>query len=212
MTNKIKLLATGSCLALMLLGAAPAFAAGTASGSTITNNVTINFQVGGVAQTATTGSNAIIVDRKVAIRVQETGTATTTVVPGQTTAVTTFTVTNDSNATIDIGLTAAQLAGGTAAHGGTDTFDVSGLGMFQDTNGNGTYDAAKGRAAALDRPLRGVLEVSGAAKVAPTDVVTISALPDGHPLAAILEQGTLRVRRVRHQLDVVRGFTTRLEF
>ena len=141
MTNKIKLLATGSCLALALLGATPALAAGTASGTTITNTVTVNFQVGGVSQTASTGSNNITVDRKVAIRVQETGSATTSVVPGQTTAVTTFTVTNDTNATVDIGLTAAQLVGGTAAHGGTDNFNLSGLGVFQDTNGNGTYDS-----------------------------------------------------------------------
>ncbi len=141
MTNKIKLLATGSCLALALLGATPALAAGTASGTTITNTVTVNFQVGGVSQTASTGSNNITVDRKVAIRVQETGSATTSVVPGQTTAVTTFTVTNDTNATVDIGLTAAQLVGGTAAHGGTDNFNLTGLGVFQDTNGNGTYDS-----------------------------------------------------------------------
>lgn len=78
--------------------------------------------------------------------------------------------------------------------------------------GSAAGDAATGRAAALSRPLRGVLEVSGTASVAPTDVVTISALPDGHPLAALLEQGSLRVRRVRHQLDTARGFTTRLEF
>lgn len=141
MTNKIRLLGTGSCLALALLGATPALAAGTASGTTITNTVTVNFQVGGVSQTASTGSNNITVDRKVAIRVQETGSATTSVVPGQTTAVTTFTVTNDTNATVDIGLTAAQLVGGTAAHGGTDNFNVTGLGVFQDTNGNGTYDS-----------------------------------------------------------------------
>ncbi len=141
MTRNFKLLAGGSCLALAILSASPALAAGTASGTTITNTVTVNFQVGGVAQTASSGSNAITVDRKVAIRVQETGNATTTVVPGQTTAVTTFTVTNDTNATIDIGLTAAQLAGGTASHGGTDNFDVTGLGLFVDTNANGTYDA-----------------------------------------------------------------------
>lgn len=141
MTRNFKLLATGSCLVLAILTATPALAAGTASGTTITNTVTVNFQVGGVAQTASTGSNAITVDRKVAIRVQESGTATTTVVPGQTAAVTTFTVTNDTNATIDIGLTAAQLAGGSAAHGGTDNFDVTSLGMFVDTNANGTYDA-----------------------------------------------------------------------
>ncbi len=141
MTSKFKLLTTGSGLALMVLGATPAFAAGTASGTTITNTVTVNFQVGGVSQTASTGSNNITVDRKVAIRVQETGSTTTSVVPGQSAAVTTFTVTNDTNATIDIGLTAAQLAGGSAAHGGTDNFDVSSLGVYVDTNGNGTYDA-----------------------------------------------------------------------
>lgn len=148
MTNKFKLLATGSCLALALLGATPALAAGTASGTTITNTVTVNFQVGGVSQTASTGSNNITVDRKVAIRVQESGTSTTSVVPGQTTAVTTFTVTNDTNATVDIGLTAAQLVGGTAAHGGTDTFNLTGLGVFQDVNGNGTYDAGTDTAVA----------------------------------------------------------------
>ena len=141
MTKNIKLLATGSCVALAIFGASPALAAGTTSGSTITNTVTVNFQVGGVAQTASTGSNAITVDRRVAIRVQETGTVTTSVVPGQTTAVTSFTITNDSNASVDIGLTAAQLTGGTAAHGGTDNFDVSGLGVFVDSNSNGTYDA-----------------------------------------------------------------------
>lgn len=141
MRKNIKLLATGSCLALAVFGASPALAVGTTSGTTITNTVTVDFQVGGVSQTASTGSNAITVDRRVAIRVQETGTATTSVVPGQATAVTTFTITNDSNATIDIGLTAAQLVGGTAAHGGTDNFDVTGLGVFVDTNGNGTYDA-----------------------------------------------------------------------
>jgi len=77
MTKNIKLLATGSCLALAVFGASPALAVGTTSGSTITNTVTVNFQVGGVSQTASTGSNAITVDRRVAIRVQETGTATT---------------------------------------------------------------------------------------------------------------------------------------
>lgn len=78
--------------------------------------------------------------------------------------------------------------------------------------GSAASDAATGRAAALTRSLRGVLEVSGTATVVPTDLVTISALPGGHPLSAILGRGTLRVRRVRHQLDVTRGFTTRLEF
>lgn len=64
MTKNIKLLATGSCLALAVFGASPALAVGTTSGTTITNTVTVDFQVGGVSQTASTGSNAITVDLK----------------------------------------------------------------------------------------------------------------------------------------------------
>lgn len=137
----MKLLAGASGIALATFAGSQAYAAGTASGSTITNTATVNYQVGGVAQTPATGSNSFTVDRKVALTVAEVGSTTTTVVPGQTAAVTTYTVTNTSNATIDIGLAAAQQAGGTASHGGTDVFDLTGLAMYVDTNGNGTYDA-----------------------------------------------------------------------
>lgn len=141
MRNKLKLLATASGVTVAVLGATPAFAAGTASGSSIVNNATINYQVGGIAQTALVASNTITVDRKVNLTVAELGTTTTSVSPGQTNAVTTFTVTNNSNAPIDIGLTVAQLTGGAAPHGGTDAFNVTAPALFLDTNGNNTYDA-----------------------------------------------------------------------
>ncbi|CAN5309827.1 hypothetical protein BH09PSE3_BH09PSE3_09470 [soil metagenome] len=120
---------------------APAFAAGTTAGSTITNTVSVGYSVGGVAQTAINASNVFTVDRKISLTVAETGTTTTTVSPGQTAAVTTFTVTNTSNATLDLGLSVAQQVGGTAQHGGTDNFDVTTPAMYVDTNGNGVYDA-----------------------------------------------------------------------
>jgi hypothetical protein len=119
----------------------PAFAAGTTAGSTITNTVTVGYSVGGVAQTAINASNVFTVDRKISLTVAETGTTTTTVSPGQTVAVTTFTVTNTSNAVLDLGLSVAQPTGGTTQHGGTDNFDVTTPTMYVDTNGNGTYDA-----------------------------------------------------------------------
>lgn len=134
-------LASAGVLALAIFAGAPAYAVGTTSGTTITNNVTVNYQVGGVAQNAVNASNAFVVDRRVNLTVAEVGTVTTQVSPGQTAAVTTFTVTNTSNAPLDFALTATQLAGGTAAHGGTDNFDVTGLTIFRDTNGNGSYDA-----------------------------------------------------------------------
>jgi uncharacterized repeat protein (TIGR01451 family) len=140
MNAKLKNLLVTTGLVTVALGATPAFATGTDAGSTIANTVTLNYQVGGIAQTAIQATDNIIVDRKVSLTVAEVGSVTTSVSPGQTAAVTTFTVTNTSNATIDIGLVAAQQAGGTAAHGGTDAFDLTGLGMFRDTNANGVYD------------------------------------------------------------------------
>lgn len=80
--------------------------------------------------------------------------------------------------------------------------------------GSAVGDAAKGRAAALDRPLRWCHRGPRRRQGRPhRHRQGLLALPDGHPLAAApLDQGTLRVRRVRHLLDKVRGFTTRLEF
>jgi uncharacterized repeat protein (TIGR01451 family) len=126
---------------LAALTAQPAFAAGTAAGSTITNTATVSFQVGSITQNATTASDTLTVDRRVNLTVAEVGSVTTTVTPGQVSAVTTFTVTNTSNATLDLALTAVQPVGGSAAHGGTDSYDATNVKIYVDTNGNGTFDA-----------------------------------------------------------------------
>lgn len=141
MTSKLKLLTTGSIAAAFLTAAAPAYAAGTASGTVITNNVTVDFQVSGVNQTQRTASDSFTVDRRIQFTVAEVGTITTNVVPGQSNASVAFTVTNTSNAPLDFGLATTQLAGGTAAHGGTDTFDMTGLSLFRDMNGNNAFDS-----------------------------------------------------------------------
>lgn len=141
MKNKLKLMASAGSVAVAVLGAAPAFAAGTTAGSTIANTATVNYQVGGVSQAAINATNNIIVDRRVNLTVAEVGNATTSVAPGQTNRVTTFTVTNTANATLDLGLSVAQQAGGAASHGGTDSYDVTAPTIYVDTNANGIYDA-----------------------------------------------------------------------
>ena len=141
MINNRKLLAAASAIALIALGASPALAAGTAAGSTIINTVSVNYQVGGVAQTAAGASNTITVDRKVNLTVAEVGTTTTQVSPGQSAAVTTFTVTNTSNATLDFALTVAQQVAGAGAHANTDSFDVSNVKIYVDTNNDGFFNA-----------------------------------------------------------------------
>jgi len=132
--------AAASVLVAVAGTASPAFAAGTTAGSTITNNVSVAYQVGGVSQTALTASNSFTVDRKVNFTVAEDGNATTQVSPGQLAAVTSFVVTNTSNAPLDFGLAASNRSGGVAAHTGTDNFDVSNVRIYADTNNDGDYD------------------------------------------------------------------------
>lgn len=136
-----RLLGTVGAGALAVLIADPALASGTQAGSTITNNVTVSFQVGGVAQTAEAASNTFTVDRKIAMTVADADGATTTVSPGQSAAVTKFTVTNNSNATLDFGLAVAQQSGGSGAHSNTDSFDATNLRIYLD-DGDGTFNAA----------------------------------------------------------------------
>jgi hypothetical protein len=142
----MKLLASASVVAVGALGAAPSFAAGTTAGSSINNTATVNYSVGGVAQTAVTSNTAtFVVDRKVSMTLAEPGNATTSAAPGSTNQVTTFLLTNTSNAALDFGLALAQPVGGAAAHGGTDNFDVTGVTYWVNTgpsSGSATYDPA----------------------------------------------------------------------
>jgi uncharacterized repeat protein (TIGR01451 family) len=138
----MRLFATASVLAAAAFAASPALAEGTAAGTTITNTVTLNYKVGTVDQTPVTAQDTFTVDRKINLVVEDGDGATTTVSPGQQGAILGFKVTNASNAPLDLALTAAQLSGGMAGHGGTDSFDGADLKLYVDTNGNGSFDAA----------------------------------------------------------------------
>lgn len=142
MLNTKRMLGAASVITLAVLGANPAYAAGTQAGSTITNNVTVNFKVGGIDQTAAAATNDIVVDRKVNLTVAEVGTATTSVSPGQLAAVTTFSVTNLSNQTLDFGLAAVQTAtGGAGAHANTDSFNATGVKIYVESDSVAGFSA-----------------------------------------------------------------------
>lgn len=159
MTSKLRFLVATGTISAAMLGVNPAFAAGTSAGDTITNSVSVAYDVGGVAQTAETDSDTFTVDRKLDMTITETDGAARAVFPGQTAADSpgnppaylTFTVTNDSNDEVDFALSATQLTTGTATpFSGTDDFDVSSLQIFVDSNGNGTYDAGVDTATFID--------------------------------------------------------------
>ena len=131
--------------------AANAQAAGTASGTTVSNAATVNYQVGSVAQPAVNSNTAtFVVDTKIDLTVATTDAASVKVAPGATAQVLTFTVTNTGNATQDFNLSATVVSGGTGAFGGTDNFDATNVNIYVDGNGNGTYDAGTDTATSID--------------------------------------------------------------
>lgn len=106
MTRTSRWLGAVSLCVLAGLAASPATAAGVVAGTTITNTVSVAYQVGTVQQTAISASDTFTVDRKVNVLVSDIGSQTITYSPGQTSTVTTFKVENLSNGTLDFGLTA----------------------------------------------------------------------------------------------------------
>lgn len=152
MTRKLKLLVACSSVSVAMLCSAPAFAGGTAPGTDILNTVSVNYQVGTVAQTAVTASDTFKVDRKIIFSLVEAATtSTTTVNPGQTAQVARFQLTNTSNDTLDFNLAPIQQATATnAAHGGQDGFDLTAFSFFVDSNGNGTYEPGTDTATVVD--------------------------------------------------------------
>ena len=128
------------------LSSISALAAGVASGTTVNNQASLSYSVGGVTQTAilsdgdtvTAGvqQTAFVVDNKVNLTVVEVGAAFTPVVPGQTGAVTTFTVTNNGNTVQDYSLASTNLATGQLATPitGADNFDTTGCAVFVESN------------------------------------------------------------------------------
>jgi uncharacterized repeat protein (TIGR01451 family) len=135
-----QLLGAVSAFALVAMSSAPAMAAGTAAGTTITNNVSVSFNVGGVAQNAQTASNSFTVDQRVNVTVNAI-TTPVSVAPNQTNRVLAFDVTNLSNSTTDLALTTA-LRSGTAAN-------ISNIRIFRDLNGNRALDANELTAGAI---------------------------------------------------------------
>ncbi|PKP95280.1 MAG: hypothetical protein CVT75_02630 [Alphaproteobacteria bacterium HGW-Alphaproteobacteria-14] len=135
MKNTTQLLGAVSAIALVVMSSAPAWAEGTSAGSTITNNVSVIYDVGGVTQNAATASDTFTVDRRVNVNVNFAGAAATSVSPGQQDAVIAFDVTNLSNSTVDLDLSAA-LTVGTGAN-------IANFQIYRDTDGDRVLSAAE---------------------------------------------------------------------
>lgn len=131
-------------------------ATGTASGTVVSLGATADYQVGGVDQpTVSTSSPAqFMVDTRVDLTAAESGSNYTSVTPGTTNQILTFTVTNTGNATQDFVLSAANVAigGDDPIDAGTNTVDFTPtiVRVYEDVNTNGSYDAGTDRLDFID--------------------------------------------------------------
>ncbi|MFK8031031.1 MAG: hypothetical protein AB8G18_12420 [Gammaproteobacteria bacterium] len=143
---------------------------GTAAGNTVSNQATLDYQVGGVSQTQVlsdndgnpiNGNNAttFVVDRKLDSSIVERSTGynsatTPTVGPGMaqgggsTGAVLAYTLTNEGNEVQDFTFTATATT--FDPFGGTDNFDATNVNVFVDADGDGVYDPAVDTATFVD--------------------------------------------------------------
>lgn len=130
-------------IALSSVGALQsAFAVGTPSGTTISNQATVDYSVGGVNQTQITSAAAsFVVDSRIDLTVSEVSGNATQTTPGQNNVVATFRVTNTGNSTQGYQLSAVNEATGATLFSQSDNQDVNNLRWFVDSDGNGTYDA-----------------------------------------------------------------------
>lgn len=143
MRPSTQLLGAVSAVALVAMSSTPAFAVGTTAGDTITNSVSVTYQVGNDPNTEqeVTDSDTFTVDRVIDVNVNLTSATPVSVAPGQTQAVLAFDVTNLSNDTVDLDLSTV-LTGGTAAN-------IENITIYEDLNGDGVLQQAEIDAGAI---------------------------------------------------------------
>ncbi|WP_236697399.1 hypothetical protein [Sphingomonas sp. Leaf357] len=150
-TGMRRILLSGTAAIAFFGAGGTAYASGTNAGTIISNQANASYTVNGTPATVQSNTATFVVDRKVNLTVVADPNVNTIVNLGQTNAVMTFRVTNNTNGTQDFLLNANQNlgAGGT----GTDNFDVTNVRVFVDSNNNGVYDAGVDTATFIDELL-----------------------------------------------------------
>ncbi len=136
-----QLLGAVSAVALIAMSSTPAWAVGTTAGDTITNNVSVSFEVGGETQNEVTDSDTFTVDRVIDVDVTFTGASPVSVSPGQDQAALAFDVTNLSNDIVDLDLSTV-LTAGTGAN-------IDNITIYLDANGDGVLQQTEIDAGAI---------------------------------------------------------------
>ena len=146
---------------LLAVTAGQASAAGTAAGTTVSNQATVSYQVSGVSQTPVNSNTyQFVVDRKINLTVATDNGAAVAVVPGTSGNVLAFTVQNTGNGTQDFAPSALARTGGTGAFGGTDNVNAAGTAVFVESGATVGYQVGEDTAIYKDE-----LAADGTAKI-----------------------------------------------
>ena len=163
LVTRVKLSGTLLAGVLLTLASVAANAAGTTAGTTISNQATVNYSVGGVSQSAigsspagnTSGAGSattFVVDDKLVLTVTKQDASLVSVTPGQTTAILVFKVTNAGNATQGVTFSDVQEATGTAdPFGGatTDDFNATSPSVYVSSSNSATYNSGSDTASSI---------------------------------------------------------------
>lgn len=103
----------GLTLGISMFTSTAALADGTDAGTNVSNTVTVDYNVGGVAQPQESDNADFVVDRKIDLTVSGPA-ANVVVVPGSTNQLLTYTITNDGNGAQGYDIDVAVAGGGTA--------------------------------------------------------------------------------------------------
>jgi uncharacterized repeat protein (TIGR01451 family) len=118
------------------------WAAGTPSGTTISNTATLAYSIAGTAQPNISSALTFLVDEKINLTVA--GGVTTNVAPGSTAQATALTVTNNSNSPLDFNLAV------TSAIAVGDNFDPTACGAFVESGTTAGYQPLQDTATFID--------------------------------------------------------------
>ena len=141
----------GIFLACIVLLSANVYAAGTPSGTNISNTATANYEVAAVPQSPISSNTAsFLVDNKIDLTVTTLDTTEVGAGAGQAGVATTFSVTNLSNSTQDYALTATISGIANPFAGGADVFDPTACTIHVEDGGAPGYQAGQDLATFID--------------------------------------------------------------
>ena len=147
------------------------------------------------------------VDRKINVTVVTTDTAAVAVTPGQAAVATTFTVTNNSNATQDFLLTSSNQSGGTANFTGNDTFDATNMKVYIESNGVAGFQSTD----TLSSTIAGLQSGDAATVYIVSDMIvtpgTPPVLPADNGIATVMLTATAASGATAGSLITGKGFT-----